>query len=254
VTLDEAPTRGGHVLVGCVEGEWHMLAARMAAEVLRVRGWSVTFLGPSVPAVDLGTYVTATAPDAVALSCSLTVLLPGAERCIRACREEGLPVLAGGAGFAPDGRYAGALGADGWAPDPVAASRQLDSWLDAPQPAGTPGHRTDSEDRALQAARTELVGEALGRLLARAPGTVDVGTVAAGVDLVLGAVESATLVDDPELLSASTSLIERAMPEGDRSAFAFGPILEGLLPALRLRSARAADLVERALPAVRQAG
>src|SRR3712207_7094162 len=40
----------GHVVVACLDGEWHALAARIVAEVLRVHGWRVTFLGASVPA------------------------------------------------------------------------------------------------------------------------------------------------------------------------------------------------------------
>lgn len=250
LTLDEAPSHGGHVLVGCVEGEWHVMAARMAAEILRVRGWGVTFLGPSVPAVDLGAYASVTGPHAVALSCSVAILLPGARRCIRACREAGFPVLAGGAGFAPDGGYALALGADAWAEDAVAGVRHLEGWFDAPPPIGDLGPEPDDEDHALEASHAELGAEALERLLSRATRMVDVRAVAAGVDMALAAVESATLVGDPELLSSSTAMIERAMPPDDGSAFAFAPLLEGLLPALRQRSPRAAGVVERALPAV----
>jgi methanogenic corrinoid protein MtbC1 len=37
-------------VVTCAEGEWHSLPARMVAEVLRLHGWQVTFLGASTPA------------------------------------------------------------------------------------------------------------------------------------------------------------------------------------------------------------
>ena len=45
-----APTRG-HVVVACVEGDWHSLPARMVAEVLESEGWSVRFLGASHPSL-----------------------------------------------------------------------------------------------------------------------------------------------------------------------------------------------------------
>jgi methanogenic corrinoid protein MtbC1 len=250
VTLDDITPRLGHVLVGCVEGEWHMMPARMAAEIFRERGWAMTFLGPSVPAVDLAAYVAATRPDAVALSCSLAILLPGAQRCILACREEDVPVLAGGAGFASDGRYAVALGANAWVQDPVAGVGYLESWLDAPPPSGQPTRRPDDEDRMLEASHAELLSEAFQRLAPRAAATADVATVVAALDMVLAAVESATLVGESKLLSASSAMIERVMPQDDSSGSGFAVILEGLLPALRQRSPRAAGLVERALPAV----
>lgn len=250
VTLDDIAAPRGHVLVGCVEGEWHMMAARMAAEIFRERGWAVTFLGPSVPAVDLAAYVAATRPDAVALSCSLAILLPGAQRCILACCEEDVPVLAGGAGFASDGRYALALGATAWVPDPVAGVGYLERWLDAPPPSGHTGRQPDDEDRMLEASHSELLAEAFQRLALHIPVTADVATIVAGLDIVLAAVESATLVGEPKLLSGSTAMIERVMPQDDSSGSGFAAILEGLLPALRQRSSRAAEVVERALPAV----
>ena len=250
VTLDDIASPRGHVIVGCVEGEWHMMAARMAAEIFRERGLAMTFLGPSVPAVDLGAYVAATRPDAVALSCSLAILLPGAQRCISACREEDVPVLAGGAGFASDGRYAVALGANAWVQDPVAGVGYLERWLDVPPPSSHPGRQPDDEDRMLEASHAELLSEAFQRLALHIPVTVDMATVVAGLDMALAAVESATLVGESKLLSSSTAMIERVMPEDDSSRFGFAVILEGLLPALRQRSPRAAEVVERALPAV----
>lgn len=39
----------GRVTVACVDGEWHALPARLLAEVLRLRGWQVDFLGAQVP-------------------------------------------------------------------------------------------------------------------------------------------------------------------------------------------------------------
>ena len=48
---------GGRVVVACMDGEWHALPPRLVAEVLRLRGWQVTFLGASVPAAHLVSYL-----------------------------------------------------------------------------------------------------------------------------------------------------------------------------------------------------
>ena len=107
----------GRVTVACVDGEWHALPARLFAEVLRLRGWHVDFLGAQVPTPHLIAHLHQHAPDAVALSCSIPTRLPTAHAAITACQAAGTPVLAGGAAFGHDGRYARMLRADAWAPD-----------------------------------------------------------------------------------------------------------------------------------------
>ncbi|MDI5943123.1 cobalamin B12-binding domain-containing protein, partial [Micromonospora sp. DH15] len=57
------------MVLACVEGEWHALAARIVAEVVRAAGWRGTCLGASVPARHLVSYLHQTGPDAVLLSC-----------------------------------------------------------------------------------------------------------------------------------------------------------------------------------------
>lgn len=51
-TAAPAP-HAGRVTVACVDGEWHALPARLLAEVLRLRGWQVDFLGAQVPTEDI---------------------------------------------------------------------------------------------------------------------------------------------------------------------------------------------------------
>ncbi|GFG65864.1 cobalamin-binding protein [Mycobacterium kubicae] len=119
------PARTGRVTVACVDGEWHALPARLLAEVLRLRGWQVDFLGAQVPTPHLVAHLHQHAPDVVALSCSIPTRLPTAHAAITACQAAGVPVLAGGAAFGSDGRYARQLGADAWAPDARAACERL---------------------------------------------------------------------------------------------------------------------------------
>ncbi|MBQ0987037.1 cobalamin-dependent protein [Streptomyces sp. F63] len=128
----------GRVTVACVDGEWHALPARLLAEVLKLRGWRVDYLGAQVPAPHLIAHLHRTGPDAVALSGSLATRLPTAHATITACQGAGVPVLVGGAAFGPDGRYARLFHADAWAPDARSAAGRL---ADDPLPPPRPAHR-----------------------------------------------------------------------------------------------------------------
>ncbi|MFF5497669.1 B12-binding domain-containing protein [Streptomyces aquilus] len=136
-TARRAPCRGP-ITVACVDGEWHALPARMLAEVLRLRGWQVDYLGAQVPAPHLISHLHTTKADAVALSASIPTRLPTAHAAITACQAIGVPVLVGGAAFGPDGRYAQLLGAQAWAPDARAAADRL---AEAPLPRPRTDHQ-----------------------------------------------------------------------------------------------------------------
>ncbi|PWI12942.1 cobalamin-binding protein [Streptomyces sp. Act143] len=123
-TARPTPSRG-RITVACVDGEWHALPARLLAEVLRLRGWQVDYLGAQVPAPHLISHLHTTKADAVALSSSIPTRLPAAHAAITACQAIGVPVLVGGAAFGSDGRYAQLLGAQAWAPDARAAADRL---------------------------------------------------------------------------------------------------------------------------------
>ncbi|MFD3513791.1 B12-binding domain-containing protein [Streptomyces sp. NPDC058657] len=113
------------VTVACVDGEWHALPARLVAEVLKLRGWRVDYLGAQVPAPHLIAHLHRTKADVVALSSSIATRLPTAHAAITACQAVGVPVLVGGAAFGPHGEYAELLGAQAWAPDARAAADRL---------------------------------------------------------------------------------------------------------------------------------
>ncbi|XVU22281.1 cobalamin B12-binding domain-containing protein [Actinoplanes sp. CA-054009] len=118
------PSRGS-ITIACVDGEWHALPVRLLAEMLRLDGWRVDFLGANVPGQHLVTHLHQTGPDAVALSCMIATRLPRAHTAITACRAAGVPVIAGGRGFGPGGRYAQHLGADAWAAGAEEAVQRL---------------------------------------------------------------------------------------------------------------------------------
>lgn len=117
--------KAGRVTVACVDGEWHALPARLVAEVLRLRGWQIDFLGAQVPTRTLIAHLECDRSDAVALSCSIPTHLPTAHAAVAGARAAGVTVLAGGAAFGRDGRYAYQFGADAWAPDARGAAERL---------------------------------------------------------------------------------------------------------------------------------
>lgn len=159
----QTPANGGRVSLACVDGEWHALPARLLAEVLRLRGWRVDFLGAQVPTPHLIAHLHQHGPDVVALSCSIPVRLPNAHAAIIASQAAGYPVLAGGAAFGRDGRFARQLGADAWAPDARAAAERLTRGFPAlrraltRQPVDDLPHLVDQEYTMVSRAAARLV-------------------------------------------------------------------------------------------------
>ncbi|WP_410599460.1 B12-binding domain-containing protein [Amycolatopsis sp. lyj-90] len=150
------------VVVACVDGEWHVLAARLLAEVLILRGFQVDFLGGQVPPPHLIAHVRSTKPQMVALSGSLAPRLPIAHTTVCACHGAGTAVVIGGSAFGPDGRYASMLGADLWAPGPREAAVELARALpvsprDTHRPIEDLPHLADQEYTLVTRLRPRLV-------------------------------------------------------------------------------------------------
>nr|UYZ50093.1 HTH-type transcriptional repressor [Streptomyces mirabilis] len=164
---------GPRVTVACVDGEWHGLPARLLTEVLRLRGWTVDFLGAHVSTAHLIGHLHRTGPRAVALSSSIPTHLPTAHTAITACQATGVPVIAGGAAFGPDGRYARTLGADAWAPHARGAAAALERGLTRPDPLAAHQvvddlpHLGDQEYTIVVRTAHRLVRETLARLETR---------------------------------------------------------------------------------------
>ncbi|MFI9024264.1 B12-binding domain-containing protein [Streptomyces sp. NPDC053560] len=162
-------TAGRRLTIACVSGEWHALPARLLAEVLKLRGWQVDFLGAHVPTPHLIAHLYRTGADAVALSASLADRLPTVHTTINACRSAGVPVLAGGAALGHDGRYAHRLGAV-WADDARGAADRLEEGLTRPDPAAVRqpvddlAHLEDQEYTLITKVTVQLVQHTLGAL------------------------------------------------------------------------------------------
>ncbi|WP_336217104.1 cobalamin B12-binding domain-containing protein [Nonomuraea sp. LPB2021202275-12-8] len=204
-----APTRG-RITVACIDGEWHAFPARLLAEVLRVRGWRVDYLGAQVSTPPLVAHLHRTNPDAAALSSSLAIRLPAAHMAISACQAAGMPVLVGGAAFGPDGRYARLLGADAWAPDARAAADLLAAGPLPRRPTSEqngPPHLADPEYTQLSLSAADLVRSVVEELARHAPETAaytdqPCGPTAETIAYIVDFLRAALYVDDPELFSS----------------------------------------------------
>ncbi|MEU6818491.1 cobalamin-dependent protein [Streptomyces sp. NPDC046860] len=173
-----APARAAgrpRITVACVDGEWHVLPARLLAEVLTGRGWQVDFLGAHTTTPHLIAHLHATNPAATLLSASLPPHLPSAHSAVTAVQSLGIPVMVGGAAFGPDGRYARLIGADAWAPDARAAAALLGEGLVRPEPVPRQQvddlpHLADQEYTLIRGNRPALVRQSLAVLEERWPG------------------------------------------------------------------------------------
>jgi MerR family transcriptional regulator, light-induced transcriptional regulator len=198
----------GRVAVVCAEGEWHVLPGRLVSEVLRVRGFDVDFVGPSIPAAEFARFLGSGAPGVVALSCSMPSSLVGAWRTIIQLRAAGKIIVCGGRGFGPQGAWGLALGADMGADDMDAGVALLEAALAGP--AGEP--RPDAVDREV-AAEISLATREFSRVVGAATQLAVVRGVHLGgsetwlgearsmLALTLRTVLAATLVGDNQIVT-----------------------------------------------------
>ncbi|MER6693855.1 cobalamin B12-binding domain-containing protein [Streptomyces minutiscleroticus] len=251
----------GRIAVACVDGEWHALPARLVAEVLRLRGWQVDYLGAQVPTPHLIRHLHRTGPDVVALSGSLPTRLPTAHATITACQAASIPVIVGGAAFGPDGRYARLLGADHWAADARGAADHLaEHGLRTPRPAHAPlddlPHLADQEYTLVSRSSPQLVRAVLAGMEERFPQLREYTDLqrqhtAEDIAHIVDFLAVALYVDDGELLTGFMTWTAEVLA-------ARGVPHRSLLPALDLLSdrltdfPRAAALLGRAHEAVRR--
>ncbi|WP_392961399.1 B12-binding domain-containing protein [Streptomyces sp. LN245] len=201
----------GRLIVACVDGEWHGLPARLLAEVLKLRGWTVDYLGAQVPTSHLITHIHQTGPEMVALSGSIATRLPTAHATITAVQATGTPVLVGGAAFGQHGQYARLLGADAWAPDARTAADRFDQGpLPRPAPAHQPiddlPHLADQEYTMVARTRSRLVRAVMGALEERFPAMRDYTArqrqhTAEDIAYIVDFLAAALYTGDPELFT-----------------------------------------------------
>ena len=139
-----AAVRGHRVLLTGVEGEWHVMPARLVAGVWNCLGWDVVALTPSLPAEDLRALAKAEHTRIAGVSCSLVSNLVPAWQVITVLRSCGYRVVVGGRAFDVVSGVAQALGADAHERDPVRASDVLADWVGAARLPSRPAVRAQA--------------------------------------------------------------------------------------------------------------
>lgn len=97
--LKRRPPLGKRVAVSCVQGDNHLVGARVIADFLYFDGWEVDFLGIDTPTEALVSFVKDRRCDLVGLSCTTIDLIPNLKVAAAAVKdaEPRVRVLAGGA-------------------------------------------------------------------------------------------------------------------------------------------------------------
>ncbi|MGY0020927.1 cobalamin B12-binding domain-containing protein [Streptomyces sp. YJ-C3] len=232
-------TARGRVVVACVDGEWHALPARLVAEVLRLRGWRVDYLGAQVPTEHLVAHLHHTGADAVLLSSSIPTHLPIAHTAISACQAIGVPVLAGGAAFGEDGRYARAMRAE-WALDAAGAHLALAQGLERPKadaarlPDRDLPHLNDQEYTMVRRVKRQLVKQALADVEDGFPAMRDYSEfqrerTVEDIDYIVSYLATALYVDDADLFTTFVTWTAGILEARRVPAASLQPVLVSLL-------------------------
>jgi methanogenic corrinoid protein MtbC1 len=122
--LPSCPVRRGNMVVTGVEGEFHQVGAHIVADLLEADGWNVHFLGANVPAAGILHQVKAHEARVVGISATMLVSLPAVRRLIADLTRVIVPapyVIVGGAAFRSADTAWRDVGADAFAPGPIAA-------------------------------------------------------------------------------------------------------------------------------------
>ncbi|MEE2885034.1 MAG: cobalamin-dependent protein [Chloroflexota bacterium] len=116
LSIESTPRKphGYRAIVTPVEGDNHIIGARMMGDFLKMDGWDVDFMGQPTPPQDLVAYFKNRPSDIVALSVTLTKFLPNVRETIDALRQiQPAPkILIGGLAVSNPNPSNGALGAD----------------------------------------------------------------------------------------------------------------------------------------------
>jgi 5-methyltetrahydrofolate--homocysteine methyltransferase len=124
-------TVAGKVVIGTVKGDLHDIGKNLVAMMMEGGGFDVVDLGADVSVERFVEAVRTQQPAFVAMSALLTTTMPAMKRTIQALEEAGLRgqvrVIIGGAPVTE--RFAGEIGADGFAPDGTSVVAMMKSLL-----------------------------------------------------------------------------------------------------------------------------
>jgi methanogenic corrinoid protein MtbC1 len=198
-SLDQ-PREGLQVVVATAQGDNHSLPARAVAAHLLFLGYRTTFLGANVLASDLRDFLESDPPDAVVLSCAMTVHLLGARDAVRECHAIDVPVLVGGKAFGAEGMWAPDVGADAWVLEAKDVGGLLESWAPDPRRAEAKAKNPDETLRRVIDQRNAVLADAESRLR-HSVGEANGARWREELFMTLKAAEASMLVEDTSLLS-----------------------------------------------------
>lgn len=250
--------RAPRVVAACVEDEWHTLPVRMVAEALILDGLDVTFLGPSVPAAHLTSYLETARPDACVLGCAVMSHLPALRRCVDGAHTAGVPVLVGGRALGGLPERAEAVGADAWSDDASEAAAVMAQWTRRrpklrhvrTRPGDAPG--TFMEAALLERPPTDLVSAVVDDLLLRYPrlasfSTSDLDRTREDVEHIMRHAAAALAVADPIVFFDFTEWLLRILDARHVPLEAIVNGYSAIATVVRADMPNAALLVESAL-------
>jgi methanogenic corrinoid protein MtbC1 len=237
------PPNGPTVVVASSENDAHALGGRVVASVLALEGFRVLFLGARVPADELGEFLELQAPLALALSCSIPALLAGAARSVTAAHGLGVPVVAGGRALTSPER-ARRIGVDAFAQDPAEAVTILRAWQASP-PDELAAVPPPVPERATLAARGHVFVAAA--IDASANGNRSELALADELERTLQVVESALLVDEPDLVAQHVGWLRETGPTFGLARERVDGALHALADAMDVDISRAGHALREAL-------
>ena len=116
----------GRILVAaCVGGELHEIGIRMVADFFEMEGWDTHYLGANTPVQGIVQMIETAKADILALSSTITFNITALRELIAEVKAsdygESIPVMVGGRPFNLIPELWQKVGADGYAPDALAA-------------------------------------------------------------------------------------------------------------------------------------
>ncbi|HAL17259.1 MAG TPA: cobalamin-binding protein [Anaerolineaceae bacterium] len=131
VLVEQDVKSAGKVVLGTVKGDLHDIGKNLVGMMLEGAGFQIVDLGTDVSPEKFIEAIREHQPDIVGMSALLTTTMPNMDKTIKAFNEAGVrqsvKVMVGGAPVTK--KYAGEIGADGFAPDANQATAEAKKLL-----------------------------------------------------------------------------------------------------------------------------
>jgi methanogenic corrinoid protein MtbC1 len=127
--IPAAEIERGHVIVTGVQGELHGIGAHMIADMLQADGWTVRLLGPNTPPGGIVRLIERQRAGVLGMSAATLLSIPSVTELIEAVHQEfgreRPHIIVGGGAFRSLPDLWREIGADGYAPDLIAAVQTM---------------------------------------------------------------------------------------------------------------------------------